>query len=173
MTDLKDAKALKTSLLKLKQYKNVDYHLGEHRKNDFMNNDYVVINPAVRPSSEFYKLAKKNKQKLITDMGFLMEHTPALVIGVTGTKGKSTTTKLIFDLVQREIKNKKHPFFGKYNRVFLGGNIRVSPFDFIDKLDEKSIVVLEMSSFQLYHTKYAKKSPAISVVTNIMPEHLD
>jgi len=173
VTDLKDAKALKRSILKLKKYKNIIYHLGEHKKDDFKNNDYIVINPAVKPTSAFYKLAKKNKQKLITDMGFLMENTPAFIIGITGTKGKSTTTKLIFDLVQREIKNKKHPFFKKYNKVYLGGNIRVSPFDFIDKLDEKSIVVLEMSSFQLYHTKYAKISPNIAIITNIMPEHLD
>ncbi len=173
VTDLKDAKALKSSILKLKKYKSITYHLGEHKEEDFKNNDYVVINPAVKPTSNFYKLAKRNKQKLITDIGFLMENTPAFIIGVTGTKGKSTTTKLIFDLVRHEIKNQKQPFFKKYNKVYLGGNIRVSPFDFIDKLDEKSIVVLEMSSFQLYHTKYAKTSPNISVVTNIIPEHLD
>jgi len=106
-------------------------------------------------------------------MGFLFENTKALVVGITGTKGKSTTTKLIYDLIQYEIKKKKHPLFKNYNKVYLGGNIRVSPFDFMDKLNEKSIVVLEMSSFQLYHTKYAKKSPHISIVTNVMPEHLD
>lgn len=173
VTDLKDKIALKKSILKLKKYKDIQYHLGEHLKDDFKNNDLVVINPAVKPISEFYKLAKKNKQKLITDMGFLLEHTNAFVIGITGTKGKSTTTKLIYDLVKYEVEGKTNSFFKKYNKVFLGGNIRVSPFDFMDKLDEKSIVVLEMSSFQLYHTNYAKKSPDVSILTNIMPEHLD
>jgi len=173
VTDLKDKVALKKSIEKLKQFKNIQYHLGEHLKEDFKNNDLVVINPAVKPISEFYKLAKKNKQKLITDMGFLMENTPAFVIGITGTKGKSTTTKLIYDLITYEIKKKKNSFFKNYNKVYLGGNIRVSPFDFIDKLNEKSIVVLEMSSFQLYHSQYAKTSPNISIITNIVPEHLD
>ena len=173
VTDLKDKVALKKSIDKLKQFKNIQYHLGEHLKEDFKNNDLVVINPAVKPTSEFYKLAKKNKQKLITDMGFLMENTPAFVIGITGTKGKSTTTKLIYDLITYEIKKKENSFFKNYNKVYLGGNIRVSPFDFIDKLDEKSIVVLEMSSFQLYHSQYAKTSPNISIITNIVPEHLD
>lgn len=173
VTDLKDKVALKKSILKLKKYKDIQYHLGEHLKDDFKNNDLVVINPAVKPISEFYKLAKKNKQKLITDMGFLLEHTNAFVIGITGTKGKSTTTKLIYDLVKYEVEGKTNSFFKKYNKVFLGGNIRVSPFDFMDKLDEKSIVVLEMSSFQLYHTNYVKKSPDVSILTNIMPEHLD
>lgn len=173
VTDLKDKVALKKSILKLKKYKDIQYHLGEHLKDDFKNNDLVVINPAVKPISEFYKLAKKNKQKLITDMGFLLEHTNAFVIGITGTKGKSTTTKLIYDLVKHEVGAKTNSFFKKYNKVFLGGNIRVSPFDFMDKLDEKSIVVLEMSSFQLYHTNYVKKSPDVSILTNIMPEHLD
>ena len=171
-TDLKDAKELKSSIQKLKNYKNIIYHLGSHDKNDFKDNDFVVINPAVKPISEFYKLAKKNKQKLITDMGFLFENTKAFIIGVTGTKGKSTTTKLIYDLVKYEIKN-KNGFFKNYNKVFLGGNIRVSPFDFMERLDEKSIVVLEMSSFQLFHTAYTKKSPNISIITNILPEHLD
>ena len=173
VTDLKDSKVLKLSIQKLKNYKNIVYHLGSHDKNDFKNNDFIVINPAVKPTSEFYKLTIRNKQKLITDMGFLFENTKALVVGITGTKGKSTTTKLIYDLIQYEIKKKKHPLFKNYNKVYLGGNIRVSPFDFMDKLNEKSIVVLEMSSFQLYHTKYAKKSPHISIVTNVMPEHLD
>lgn len=172
VTDLKDAKSLKSSILKLKNFKNIQYHLGEHRKEDFKDNDLVVINPAVRPSSEFYKLVRRNKQKLITDMGFLLEHTHAFVIGITGTKGKSTTTKLVYDLVKYEIKNKKG-MFKNYNKVYLGGNIRVSPFDFMDKLDTKSIVVLEMSSFQLFHTNYVKKSPNISIITNIEPEHLD
>jgi len=170
---LKDKVALKKSILKLKKYKDIQYHLGGHSKDDFKNNDLVVINPAVKPISEFYKLAKKNKQKLITDMGFLLENTNAFVIGITGTKGKSTTTKLIYDLVKYEVEGKTNSFFKKYNRVFLGGNIRVSPFDFMDKLDGKSIVVLEMSSFQLYHTNYTKKSPNVSILTNIMPEHLD
>jgi len=172
VTDLKNAKELKPSVQKLKNYKNIVYHLGSHDKNDFKDNDFVVINPAVKPISEFYKLAKKNKQKLITDMGFLFENTKAFIIGVTGTKGKSTTTKLIYDLVEYEIKN-KNGFFKNYNKVYLGGNIRVSPFDFMDKLDEKSVVILEMSSFQLFHTKYTKKSPNISIITNILPEHLD
>lgn len=171
--DLKTEKELSKSINKLKKYKNIKYHFGPHQKDDFKNNDFVVINPAVMPTSEFYKLAKKNKQKLITDMGFLFDHTPAFVIGITGTKGKSTTTKLIYDLICDQVKKKSNPFFQKYNKVFLGGNIRVSPFDFMDKLDEKSIVVLEMSSFQLYHTKYAQKSPNISIITNITPEHLN
>jgi UDP-N-acetylmuramoylalanine--D-glutamate ligase len=173
VTDLKDAQALKPSIQKLKKYRNIKYHLGKHDKDDFKGNDLVIINPAVKPTSEFLKLAKKNKQKLITDMGFLMENTPAFIVGITGTKGKSTTTKLIYDLIQYEIKKKEKLFFKKYNKVYLGGNIRVSPFDFVDKLDEKSIVVLEMSSFQLYHTQYAKTSPNVSVITNIVPEHLD
>lgn len=171
--DLKTEKELLKSVSRLKKYKNIKYRFGPHQKDDFKNNDFVVINPAVMPTSGFYKLAKKNNQKLITDMGFLFEHTPAFVIGITGTKGKSTTTKLVYDLICDQVKKKSNSFFKKYNKVFLGGNIRVSPFDFIDKLDEKSIVVLEMSSFQLYHTKYSQKSPDIAIVTNITPEHLN
>lgn len=173
VTDFKTKKELKSSVQKLKNFKNIKYHLGGHIEEDFKNNDFIIVNPAVKPTSKFLKLAKKNKQNLTTDMGFIFKYTDAFVIGITGTKGKSTTTKLIYDLICNEVKKKTNSFFKNFNKVYLGGNIRVSPFNFIEKLDNKSIVVLEMSSFQLFHTKYAKKSPDVAIVTNILPEHLD
>jgi UDP-N-acetylmuramoylalanine--D-glutamate ligase len=80
-------------------------------------------------------------------------------IGVTGTKGKGTTSMLIVKMLEAA---------GK--KVFLGGNYGISPFDFLDKLTEDSYVVLELSSFMLYDIKH---SPHIGVCLMVQPEHLD
>ena len=80
------------------------------------------------------------------------------IIGVTGSKGKGTTASLIYDI----LKLANYP-------VFLGGNIGVPPFAFFDQLTEKSLVVLELSSFQLEDLRH---SPHIAVITNLYEEHL-
>lgn len=80
------------------------------------------------------------------------------IIGVTGTKGKGTTASLIYKILKDA---------GK--RVWLGGNIGVSPLSFLNKIKPTDYIVLELSSFQLEDLKY---SPKISVITNLYKEHL-
>lgn len=80
------------------------------------------------------------------------------IIGVSGTKGKGTTASLIYKILKAA---------GK--RVWLGGNIGVAPFEFIDKIKKNDWTILELSSFQLEDMKV---SPHISVITNLSPEHL-
>lgn len=81
------------------------------------------------------------------------------IIGVTGTKGKGTTSSLIFEILKTG---------GK--KVYLGGNIGNSPLDFIDQVQPDDWVVLELSNFQLYSLIY---SPHIAVCLMITPEHMD
>jgi UDP-N-acetylmuramoylalanine--D-glutamate ligase len=81
------------------------------------------------------------------------------IIGVTGTKGKGTTTTLIMELLNSA---------GKH--VFIGGNIGVPPISFFDDLQEESVVVLELSSFQLQDLH---RSPEVAVVLLVTSEHLD
>ncbi|MGQ9780264.1 MAG: Mur ligase family protein, partial [Bacillota bacterium] len=87
---------------------------------------------------------------------------PVPIIGVTGTKGKGTTASLIFQILQQDRAEKG-------GRVWLGGNIGVAPFSFLEEIGPQDLVVLELSSFQL---EDLDRSPAIGVVTNITPEHL-
>lgn len=81
------------------------------------------------------------------------------VIGVTGTKGKGTTSTLIYEMLKEEGRD-----------VYLGGNIGTPPFDYLDETNGGSWVVLEMSSFQLVDVT---KSPHIAVMLMVTSEHLD
>ncbi len=94
-----------------------------------------------------------------TTMNIFMANAKGKVIGITGTKGKSTTTSLIYEMLLKEHKN-----------VYLGGNIGNSPLEFLDTLNEQSWTVLELSSFQLQDLKY---SPHIAVLLMITQEHID
>lgn len=80
------------------------------------------------------------------------------IIGITGTKGKGTTSSLIYEIIKKSEQT-----------VFLGGNIGVAPFDFLASIKKTDFVVLELSSFQL---EDLQNSPKISVITNFSPEHL-
>lgn len=100
------------------------------------------------------------RQKLTSLTRYFLEKCPCPVIGVTGTKGKGTTTTLICEILKKD----------KRKRVFVGGNIGQPPIAFLDQLQANDIVVLELSSFQLQD---ATVSPHIAVVLGISPDHMD
>lgn len=84
---------------------------------------------------------------------------PCPIVGVTGTKGKGTTSTLIYEMLKKQGID-----------VYLGGNIGTPPLTFLDKLTSSSYVVLELSSFQLQDLY---KSPHIAVMLMVTSEHLD
>jgi len=99
------------------------------------------------------------KDKIYSQLELFLEHTKSLTIGITGTKGKSTTSSLIYEVLKNQGKD-----------VELLGNIGLPIFDEIDNIDENSITVLEISSHAL---EYVKRSPNISILLNLYEEHLD
>lgn len=173
VTDMKTDVELKTSIAKLKKFKNITYHLGGHQEDDFKNSDFIIRGPGVKDDNNFLKIAKKAKIKIENDVGIFFENSPAFKIGITGTKGKSTLTALIYELLKYEVEKGKNKNLKKFNKVFLGGNIRKSVFDCLKEADEKTITVFELSSFQLDHARYVKTSPDVAIVTNLYPEHLN
>lgn len=161
VTDLKTKKGLVSSLKLLKKYKNIRYVLGGHRKSDFQRADLIIKNPDVRNASPYLAVAKKHGVPIETDVSIFFRLCKNPIIGITGTKGKSTTTHLIRSILQTT-----YP-------VHVGGNIGVSVLSILPKLKPDDYVVLELSSWQLEGMAQAKKSPRIAVITNIQHDHLN
>ena len=148
----KTAKRLKDRGIKLKLGKSyLENGLGEF--------DVIFRSPAFKISLPAIVKAKKKGSKISSATELFFKTCPAKIIGVTGTKGKGTTSTLIYKILKRA---------GK--RVFLAGNIGQPMLALLPKLDRKSWVVLELSSFQLQSLNF---SPHIAVVLFITSEHLD
>lgn len=141
--------------------------LGDGYLDDLDRFDMVIRTAGLHPR----KILERNpgiEDKITTHVNEFLKASPtANIIGVTGTKGKGTTSTLITKMLAA-LSNKGKPFGGK--TVRLGGNIGLPPLTFIDELDADSWVVLELSSFQLIDFK---QSPHIAVCLMVVPEHLD
>ena len=168
ITDSKPKKDLEPSLKQLKEYSSkIKFVLGKHCQKDFLNNDIIVVNPAVPttnlklPVAKYLSKARKQKKIIENDISLLLKSIQNPIIGITGTRGKTTTTNWIGYLLK-----------AKYPRVFIGGNMPDSPaLSFFNKIHEKSPVVLEISCFQLELLQ--KQSPHIAVITNFYQDHLN
>lgn len=121
--------------------------------------DYVFVIPGVRPRSATILRARQRGIPVLTEIGLFFRLCPAEIVGITGTKGKSTTTTLIGRILER----------GR-RRVVVGGNIGLSVIQELPTLSRDDIVVLELSSFQL---ETLAMSPHVAVVTNVLEDHLD
>mgnify|MGYP003393303431 CR=1 FL=1 len=163
VTDLKQEIDLKLSINELKEFRNIEYSLGGHKNEDFSWADLIIKNPGVKPNNPYLNLSNKLGKKVEQDMGIFLQFVkPSQLIGITGTKGKSTTASLIYEVLKSS---------GK--KVILAGNIGKSVLDCIDLVKEDSLVILELSSFQLEAFGSHKISPHWAVITNIYPDHLN
>ena len=161
VTDLKEARVLAPSLEKLKGL-GIDFVLGEHREENFRNADLIIKNPAVRDDSSYLAAGRQAGVQIETDISFFFSHTPAFIIGVTGTKGKSTTTLLIAHLL-KALGSDAHA-------TWLPGT---SVFDALSVCTKRSVAVVELASFEIESLAPFKISPHIAVLTNIFPDHLN
>ncbi len=126
---------------------------------DKISGDIVFKTPGMRFDNPALLKAKENGAIITSEMEVFFELCPAPVIAVTGSDGKTTTTTLIYKMLEASGKT-----------VHLGGNIGKPILARVEEIKDTDYVVLELSSFQL-HTM--KKSPHIAVMTNITPNHLD
>ncbi len=119
--------------------------------------------PGIKLSDEHHQISDKKNILITSQAQWFFEHCGAKIIGVTGTKGKGTTSSLIYQI----LKNAKI-FNGA---VFLTGNIgKIQPLEFLDDLEANDLVVYELSSFQLQDLN---KSPNIGVCLMVTSDHLD
>ncbi len=168
VTDLKSAEELKSSLDELRDFSTISYSLGGHKLEDFRGRDLIVKNAGVPLDSPFVEEARKHGIPVEMDASLFDKLRPdAIIIGVTGTRGKSTTTTLLFEML-------KSYFEPRGQRVWLGGNIRgTATLPLVREVKERDIVVMELDSWQLQGFGDAKISPHIAVFTNFMNDHLN
>jgi UDP-N-acetylmuramoylalanine--D-glutamate ligase len=163
ITDLKNKIALEKSLKKLKNIK-AKYILGKHKKEDFDWADIIAVNPGVSYKNEFIKYALEKGKIVENDCSLFFQYAKGDIIAITGTRGKTTTTTWIYELLNKFL-NKK---------VILGGNQPdKSLLKIIDKTKNDSVCVLELSSFQLEFYRQNQKAPKIAIITNILNDHLN
>lgn len=163
VTDLRTRRQLAPTLRALRHLGGIRYVLGKHRTEDFLAADLIIKNPGVRRDSPYLESADAAGIPITSDMGIFFAACPAPIIGITGTRGKSTTTYLIWKLLKTK--------FG--NRVHYGGNIRKSVLTILPRIKKGDLVVLELSSFQLQDLAAEKVSPHIAVLTNLLRDHLN
>ncbi|MEK7630930.1 MAG: UDP-N-acetylmuramoyl-L-alanine--D-glutamate ligase [Patescibacteria group bacterium] len=157
VTDLRSKKELATSLAQLKKYPRIRYTLGKHTMQDIRDADLIIKNPAVPLESPFIRAAKKKKIPITNDADlFLTLVSHGRIIGVTGTKGKTTTTLLIKHLLGKD--------------AIAVGTPGVSFFDIFKTRTLPRWIVAEFSSFDL---DLVSRGPSNAVITSLFADHLN
>lgn len=186
VTDLKNEAALRDSIVVLnkntrayrlahpeKKFISPEYVLGKHREEDFRTADLIIQNPGVPRESMYLSYAKESGVAIeneVTIFFLLTPDTPK--IAVTGTRGKSTTAVLIYEMLKQKYPETlllgvaghgaSHPFLSVVDRV-------------IQKEDAHTPIpcVMELSSWQLELFTTHKTRPDIAVITNMFEDHLN
>jgi len=165
VTDLKSEEELASSLKLLEQYDNISYTLGGHKLEDFKDRDFILKAASVPADSPYIEEARKNGIQVEMSSALLVRLLKDVdVVGVTGTRGKSTVTEIIYEILKADGRRK----------VYLGGNVKgVATLPLLDVIKSGDILVLELDSWQLQGFHENKISPDVAVFTNLYPDHQD
>lgn len=159
VTDLDTPENLGDSMKQLEGLP-IEFRLGEHREADFSGADVVVASPAIPLQSKFIQAARSAGKTVTTEIRLFIERCGARIIGVTGTKGKSTTTAMLGKMLEA------------VGKTWVGGNIGKSLLGDLARIGKDDLVVLELSSYMLEHLREMSWSPHVALVTMISSDHL-
>lgn len=137
----------------------ITFHLGSIPTELISNTQLLVVSPAIPPTHAIITDANAANVPVTTEIRLFIERCPGTIVGVTGTKGKSTTTALLGRMLEQ-----------KY-RTFVGGNIGGSLLPELANMCSADVVVLELSSYMLEHLRPMRWSPHIAVVTMMADDH--
>ena len=139
----------------LKDDKNLKVVLGDNYLDDLNDFDVIMKSPGVKLGNKCDNV----KDKITSQHALVFKYFKNQIVGITGTKGKSTTTSLIYKVLKDQGID-----------TYLLGNIGVPIFDYISSVKEDSMMAIECSAYQ---TEYIKDAPHISIILNLFEEHLD
>ena len=135
---------------------NIIFHIGDNYLDACNNYNVIIKGPGVIVKDY---LSEEVRSRITCQTDLFVQFCNAKTIGITGTKGKSTTTSLMYHILKSLGKN-----------AILMGNIGIPVFDTIDEIQDDCICVMELGCHQL---EYMTHSPNIGVVLNVYEEHLD
>jgi UDP-N-acetylmuramoylalanine--D-glutamate ligase len=138
----------------------IEFRLGVENAEYFTKTDLVVANPAIPIASPLLHAAREAGVPITTEIRLFVERCVAPIVGVTGTKGKSTTSKLLGLMLATKYK------------TWFGGNIGGSLLSNLGEIEPTHRVVLELSSYMLEHLKAMRWSPHVALVTMVASDHL-
>lgn len=156
---LSDSGTLKATYRRKLELKNIPFEENNHNKEKIFAADLIVKSPGIPDRAPLVKALTEAGIPIISEIEFAGKHTNSVIIGITGSNGKTTTANLTYHLLKT----------GGLD-VGLGGNIGRSFAEMV-AVDPHEIYVLELSSFQLDGIEYFQ--PDISILLNITPDHLD
>jgi UDP-N-acetylmuramoylalanine--D-glutamate ligase len=170
VTDPKSVQVLAPSIEALKEFPNITFTIGEHRLEDFRGRDLILKAAGVPKDSPYLLEAAKegmgegsDRTLIKMSASLFAEIAQIPIVGVTGTRGKSTVTHMIAAIYREAGKE-----------ILLGGNVRgVSTLALLDEVTSGQTGIFELDSWQLQGFGDAKISPSIAVFTTFYPDHLN
>jgi UDP-N-acetylmuramoylalanine--D-glutamate ligase len=137
----------------------LEYEFGGH-SDRVLDADAIVVSPGVPGNIPILRRAEERGIEITNEIEIAWQRCRAQVVAITGTNGKTTTTELVGEI-----------FRNAGRRTFVAGNVGIPFSDIVAEADESSVVVLEVSSFQL--ERISTFRPRVAVILNITPDHLD
>ncbi|HEX8034058.1 MAG TPA: UDP-N-acetylmuramoyl-L-alanine--D-glutamate ligase [Ktedonobacterales bacterium] len=161
-TDLRDEQTLAPSIAKLHGLP-IRYVLGHHDMADFERADVVVRNPGVRRDSPYLVIAQAAGARVEMEIAWFFRACRGKIAGVTGTRGKSTTTTLLHHILTTAGLN-----------PLLGGNLGgIETLSLLPQISPDRWVVLELGNWMLEGLHPIRHSPQLAIFTNLLPDHLN
>lgn len=162
VTDLRSPEVLAPSIQRLAGLP-IRYVLGRHEETDFAQADVVVRNPGVRRTSPLLQIAREHGARIEMEIAWFFRACQGRIAGVTGTRGKSTTTMLLH-----------HIMTAAGVQPLLGGNLGgIETLSLLPQITPNRWVVLELGNWMLEGLHPVRRSPHLAIFTNLLPDHLD
>lgn len=164
VTDLKNPIEVGKQLKEIEKLcSNVRFVLGRHEEKDFTNCDLIVRNPSIPLNNPLLQKALNKGVLVETDVSLFFKLSPTRnIIGITGTKGKTTTATFLTKVLKDQ----------GYD-VVMAGNMGIPVMDLLKSVTSNTWCVLELSSFMVESLSFHKISPHIAVFTSLFPDHLN